>query len=65
MPIMVVRDFECLLCGKSFSRLCPDLILPEYQVCDECLAKVNHLQGRELWAYIDENRIDRKERPNP
>jgi hypothetical protein len=62
---MAERDFECLLCGKPFSRFCGDLIVPEYQVCDECLAKVNHLHGRELWAYIEENRIDSKENPNP
>jgi len=62
---MAVRDFECLLCGKPFSRFCGDLVLPETQVCDECLAEVSHLQGQELWAYIDQNRIDRKENPKP
>lgn len=62
---MANRDFDCLLCGKPFSRFCADFIIPEYQVCDECLAEVSHLQGRELWAYIDQNRIDRKENPKP
>ena len=62
---MAVRDFECLLCGKPFSRFCGDLIVPEHQVCDECLAEVSHLHGRELWAYIDQHRIDRKENPKP
>jgi hypothetical protein len=62
---MAVRDFECLLCGKPFSRFCGDLIVPEYQVCDACLAGLIHLTGRELWAHIDQNRIDLEEKSKP
>lgn len=50
MPFMAGRDFECLLCGKPFSRVCGDLILPEYQVCDECLAGLGYLEYKELWV---------------
>ena len=32
------RAFTCLLCRQHFSRVCSDLILPETQVCDACLA---------------------------
>jgi hypothetical protein len=65
VPILAERDFECLLCGQPFSRVCADLILPEDQVCDKCLVGLEHLEGRERWDYIYQNRIDLKENADP
>jgi hypothetical protein len=65
MAYLAEREFDCLLCAHPFSRYCGDLVLPEDQVCDQCLAGLEHLDSRELWAYIDDSRVDLKEKPNP
>lgn len=40
---MTTREFTCLLCGRQFTRMSADSILPETQVCDLCLAELGPL----------------------
>lgn len=40
---MATREFKCLLCGRQFTRMSADLILPETTVCDACLAELGPL----------------------
>jgi hypothetical protein len=51
---MVPREFECLICQRRFSRVCGDLILPEYMICDDCLDGLLQLEGEELKRQISE-----------
>lgn len=52
---MAVRDFDCILCQRHFSRMSADLILLEDQICDECLAELWRLEGDELGKYISQH----------
>jgi hypothetical protein len=54
---MVPREFDCLICQRRFSRVCGDLILPEYQICDDCLDELVQLEGDPLRKRIAE-RLD-------
>lgn len=55
---MAARDLECILCQRHFTRFCADLILPENQVCDECLEELSPLTGDELRQGVSQ-RLDR------
>jgi len=52
---MAVRDFDCILCQRHFSRMSADLILPEDLICDECLAELWRLEGDELRKYVSQH----------
>ncbi|MGD8623169.1 MAG: hypothetical protein PVJ34_01415 [Anaerolineae bacterium] len=52
MPIMAVRDFECDLCRRPFSKMTGDLIMPIDSTCDECLAEIARLDGDDLAEYV-------------
>jgi hypothetical protein len=56
---MAVRDFECLLCRREFSRMTADFIIMEEQVCDECLKDLCQLEGdecaRQVSRRLEEN----------
>jgi hypothetical protein len=58
---MAVRDFECLLCGKPYSRMSADCIMPSDRVCDECLAELGRLPEKELWETIARRQANSKE----
>jgi hypothetical protein len=45
---MVDRDFICLLCNRPFSRMTADLIVPTYEVCDECIEGLVQLEVDQL-----------------
>ncbi len=45
---MAPREFDCLICQRHFTRFCADMILPEYSICDQCLAELRPLEGDEL-----------------
>ncbi len=40
---MTTREFTCVLCGRQFTRMSADFVLPETQVCDACLAELGPL----------------------
>ena len=52
MPGMAVRDFECGLCRRPFSKMTGDLIMPIDSTCDECLAEIARLDGDELAEFV-------------
>lgn len=52
---MAVRDFDCILCQRHFSRMSGDLILPEDLICDECLAELWQLEGDVLREYVSQH----------
>ena len=54
MPGIALREFECTLCQDQFTLLSDDLMLPEPDICDECLRKVWPLEGEELANYVAE-----------
>jgi hypothetical protein len=58
---LAVRDFECILCGRPFSRMTADLLLPEDQVCDDCLGTLGPLDENDLRAAIAQRQPHSKE----
>ena len=46
MPGMSIREFRCNLCDQPFTMPSGDLMVPEPNVCDDCL--------REVWDMEDE-----------
>jgi hypothetical protein len=52
---MALRDFNCTLCPKTFERMSPDLIIPEPDLCDDCLREVWEMEGEALTAYVAEH----------
>ncbi len=52
---MALREFECMLCQKHYTLLCGDLVLPEYLLCDECLAELQPLEEDELRKHVSQN----------
>ncbi|MGD8456525.1 MAG: hypothetical protein PVF83_09085 [Anaerolineales bacterium] len=54
MPIMALREFNCTLCPKTFEKMSGDLIIPEPDLCDDCLREVWQMDGDALIAYIAE-----------
>jgi hypothetical protein len=52
---MAPREFECMLCQKHYTLLCGDLVLPEYLLCDDCLAELQPLEEDELRKHVAEN----------
>ncbi len=61
---MTEREFECLLCGRQFTRMSADLILPENRVCDECLAALGPLDEAALRNEITRRLAARPSPPN-
>ncbi len=60
---MATREFKCLLCGRQFTRMSADLILPETTVCDECLAELGSLNEVALREEIDRRLAERTSPP--
>ena len=54
MPIMALRDFTCTLCPKTFEKMSGDLIIPQPDLCDDCLKQVWEMDGDALTAYVTE-----------
>ena len=54
MPVMALRNFNCILCSKSFEKMTPDFIVPEPDLCDDCLREVWEMDGDDLTAYVAE-----------
>jgi hypothetical protein len=52
---MAVRDFDCILCQRHFSRMSADLILLNDLICDECLAELGQLEGDELRKRVSQH----------
>jgi len=50
------RDFVCELCGREYSRVTCDIIMPTDTVCAECLEELGHPTDMELWKIISERR---------
>ena len=55
---MTSRDFVCPLCGQLFTRETPDLVLPEYTVCDECLSEFEALDETTRRAQIEQRIVN-------
>jgi hypothetical protein len=55
MPIMALRDFDCILCQSSFEKMSGDLIIPQPDLCDDCLKEVWEMDGDALTAYVAEH----------
>ena len=53
MPGLAVREFACSLCGRQFTMLSGDLMVPGPNVCDECLRVVWDL-GEALERHVAE-----------
>lgn len=56
---MAVREFDCLLCQRKYSRMTADAIFPANQLCDDCLAELNQLEGDDLRARIAQRLAER------
>jgi hypothetical protein len=56
---MASREFECSLCGRRFTRMSADLMLPETKVCDECLAALGPLDEVALREEINRRVAER------
>ena len=56
---MLPREFKCPLCGRQFTRVSGDLILPEVTVCDECLAELGPLDEVALRKEIERRSVER------
>lgn len=54
MPGMALRDFNCTLCSETFEKMSGDLIIPEPDLCDDCLREVWEMDGDSLTAYVAE-----------
>jgi len=52
---MAPREFECMLCQKHYTLLCGDLVLPEYLLCDDCLAELRPLEEDELREHVSQH----------
>ncbi len=52
MPGFGLREFECTLCQQSFIMPSGDLILPEPNICDECLNQVWEMKAQALTAHV-------------
>jgi hypothetical protein len=50
--IMANRDFSCLLCNTTYTRMTGDLIVPVYETCDWCLEELGEFSGDELQIEI-------------
>lgn len=49
------RNFECVLCGRKFTRFTPDaLMMGENLVCDGCLDALHSLGEDELQRQVTE-----------
>jgi hypothetical protein len=55
---MVERDMECILCGKHFTRLDGDLVIPETVICETCLAEIRELDDEAIAGYVS-RRLER------
>jgi hypothetical protein len=53
---MAWRDFVCELCGREYSRMTGDLIVPSDTVCADCFEELGQPSDRELWDIISERR---------
>lgn len=52
---MAGRNFECVLCGRKFTRFTPDaLLLSEHLVCDDCIKELHILGDGELRRLVSE-----------
>jgi hypothetical protein len=49
---IAVRQLECILCQRSFSMLAGDLIVPEANICDDCLREVWDMDERSLLEHV-------------
>lgn len=56
---MAPREFDCLICQHHFTRFCADMILPEYSICDQCLAELRPLEGDELRKRVSRRLAER------
>ena len=48
MAFLGLKALHCTLCGRSFTLVSGDLVLPEYVICDLCLQELWPLQGDAL-----------------
>ncbi len=55
MAVMAPREFECILCQGNFTLLSGDLMIPMPVVCDECLVKLDQLEGDALVGYVSKH----------
>lgn len=47
------RNFECVLCGRKFTRFTPDaLLLSEHLVCDDCIKELHAFGEGELKSQV-------------
>jgi hypothetical protein len=46
MPIFTLRDFNCVFCQSTFEMLAGDIMIPEPDLCEDCL--------KEVWEMDDE-----------
>jgi hypothetical protein len=52
---MANRNFECILCGRKFTRFTPDaLLMGENLICDGCLEALHSLGEDELQRQVKE-----------
>jgi len=52
MAFLAVRDVTCVLCGRQFELLLPDLLPPGPLVCDACLEDVWRLETEALRRHV-------------
>lgn len=52
MPIMAVREFECIVCRTQFTALTQDLVPPWTLICDACMETLLALEGEALAAHL-------------
>lgn len=52
MPGMSIREFRCDLCDQLFTMPSGDLMVPEPNVCDDCLREVWDMDDKALAQHI-------------
>lgn len=61
MPGFMPREFECSLCQAPFTMLSGDLLLPEPNICDDCLKTVWQMADETLAHHVREQLGERNQ----
>ena len=58
------RDFTCTLCGREYTRVTCDFIVPVDTVCAECFEELGDPGDQELWEHIARRRAEAESEPD-
>jgi recombinational DNA repair protein (RecF pathway) len=58
------REFNCARCGRRYSRVTCDFIVPTDLFCEECLEELGHPQQKELGELLVQWRTEASSHPD-